>query len=175
MEIRDMLKKICNFLTTILILILLAMAIILIAPRLMGYQSLAVLSGSMEPEISVGSIVFTKETDPAGLEVGDVITYRLSGNTLVTHRVIEHDTVAEQLITQGDANEVADTAPVAYANVVGKVAMHVPLLGYLSIYIKTPLGIAAICGFLIVLILLVFLPEIFSPEEESEKKEKKKK
>ena len=170
-----MLKKICNFLTTILILILFALAIILIAPRLLGYQSLAVLSGSMEPEISVGSIVFAKEIEPAELEVGDVITYRLSGDTLVTHRIIEHDTVAEQFITQGDANDVADNSPVAYDNVVGKVALDVPLLGYLSIYVKTPLGIAAICGFLIILILLVFLPDIFSSDDEKEKKKEQKK
>lgn len=167
-----MLKKICNFLTTILILLLMVLAILLIAPRLLGYQSMAVLSGSMEPEISVGSIVFTKEADPAELEVGDVITYKLSGNTLVTHRIIEKDEVAEQFITQGDANEVADNSPVAYQNVVGKVAMDIPYLGYLSIYIKTPIGIAAICGFLIVLILLVFLPEIFNKEEEKKKEEK---
>lgn len=169
-----MLRKICNILTTILIIALLALAIVLIAPRLLGYQSMAVLSGSMEPEISVGSIVFTKDADPAGLEVGDVITYKLSGNTLVTHRIIEKDEVAEQFITQGDANEVPDNSPVSYQNVVGKVAMDIPYLGYLSIYVKTPLGIAAICGFLVVLILLVFLPDIFSSEEEKEKKKEKK-
>ena len=105
-----MLRKICNFLTTILILVLLVLAIVLIVPRLMGYQSLAVLSGSMEPEISVGSIVFIKETEPADLEVGDVITYRLSGNTLVTHRIIEKDEVVEQFITQGDASRKSDNA-----------------------------------------------------------------
>lgn len=164
-----MLKRICNFLTTILILILLVLAIILIAPRLLGYQSLAVLSGSMEPQIPVGSLVFAKETEPSALEVGDVITYRLSGSTLVTHRVIENDTVSGQLITQGDANDVADSNPVEYQNVVGKVTMHLPWLGYLSIYIKTPLGIAGACGFLVILIILVYLPEIFAPEEKKEK------
>ena len=169
-----MLRKICNFLTTILILLLAALAVILIAPRVMGYQTLAVLSGSMEPEISVGSIVFTKEADPELLEIGDIVTYRLSGNTMVTHRVIENDKTAKQLITQGDANETADASPVTYDNVVGKVAMHLPLLGYLSIYIKTPLGIAAICGFLVVLILLVFLPEVFSKEEKQEEEKQKK-
>lgn len=170
-----MLKKACNFLTTILILILLVLAIILIAPRLLGYQSLAVLSGSMEPEIPVGSLVFAKETEPSALEVGDVITYKLSGTTLVTHRVIENDTVSGQLITQGDANDVADSNPVEYQNVVGKVTMHLPWLGYLSIYIKTPLGIAGICGFFVILIVLVYLPEIFAPakkeDENSDAKE----
>lgn len=170
-----MLRKICGFLTTILIIILAAAAIVLIAPRLMGYQSLAVLSGSMEPGIPVGSIVFTKEADPALLEVGDVVTYRLSGNTMVTHRVIENDTVAEQLIMQGDANETPDASPVAYSNVVGKVAMHLPFLGYISIYIKTPLGIAGACGFLVILILLTFLPEVFTSEKDKEEKEENKK
>ncbi len=170
-----MLRKICNFLTTILIIVLAAMAIVLIAPRLLGYQSLAVLSGSMEPGIPVGSIVFTKEAEATQLEVGDVVTYRLSGNTMVTHRVIENDTVAEQLIMQGDANETPDAAPVEYINVVGKVAMHLPLLGYISIYIKTPLGIAGACGLLVVLILLTFLPEVFTPEEKKEEKENEKK
>lgn len=163
-----MLRKICNLLTTILIIILAAMAILLIAPRLMGYQSLAVLSGSMEPGIPVGSIVFTKEADPSLLETGDVVTYRLSGNTMVTHRVVENDKAAQQLIMQGDANETPDAAPVTYSNVVGKVAMHVPLLGYISIYIKTPLGIAGLCGFLVVLILLTFLPEVFTSEKDKE-------
>lgn len=161
-----MLRKICNFLTTVVIIILAAVAIVLIAPRLLGCQTMAVLSGSMEPEISVGSIVITKEAEPSLIEVGDIITYRLSGNTMVTHRVIENDTVSGQLILQGDANDTPDASPVAYSNVVGKVALHLPLLGYLSIYIKTPLGIAGVCGVFVILILLTFLPEVFSPEED---------
>lgn len=171
-----MLKKVCNFLTTILILILLVLAIILIAPGLLGYRSLAVLSGSMEPKIPVGSLVFAKEAEPSALEVGDVITYRLSGSTLVTHRVIENDTASGQLITKGDANDVADSNPVEYQNVVGKVKMHLPLIGYLSIYIKTPLGIAGACGLIVILIILVYLPEIFAPakkkDEDSDIKER---
>lgn len=169
-----MLKKICDLLAGLLIAGLAIIAAVLILPRCFGYINLAVLSGSMEPEISVGSIVFTKEADPELLKVGDIVTYRLSGNTMVTHRVIENDKTAKQLITQGDANETADASPVTYENVVGKVAMHLPLLGYLSIYIKTPLGIAAICGFLVVLILLVFLPEVFSKEENQVEEKQKK-
>ena len=47
--------------------------------------------------------------------------------------------------------------------------MHVPYLGYISIYIRTPLGIAAACGVLIVVVLLTFLPEVFKKEEETKK------
>ena len=131
-----MLKKICNILSTILLLFMLIVAGLLIVPPIMGYQSLAVLSGSMEPNIGVGAIAYVAETDPAGLEVGDVITYRISGDTFVTHRIVEIDTTAQSVITKGDANDVVDGSPVAFNQIVGRVDFHVPLLGYVSIYIK---------------------------------------
>ena len=59
-----MVKKICDVLTTLILIILAALAALLLVPRLVGYQTYAVLSGSMEPEISVGSIVYTKEVEP---------------------------------------------------------------------------------------------------------------
>lgn len=160
-----MIRKVCNTLTTILLIALAAMAILLLVPRFVGYQTLAVLSGSMEPGIPVGSIVYAGKTDAEELEVGDVITYRLSGSTLVTHRIVEVDEVNEQFITKGDANDVNDGNPVTYEQVVGKVNFHLPLLGYVCIYFRTPLGIAAICALLFVMILLNVLPELFEKKE----------
>ncbi len=160
-----MLQKICNFLLGILIVLLAVFAGILLIPRAVGYQSLAVLSGSMEPEISVGSIVFTKEADFSSLQTGDIITYRIGEETMVTHRIESIDEVNGQVVTKGDANDTADAEPISYSNIVGKVGFFLPLLGYLTIYIKTPLGIAAVCGLLVILILLLFLPEVFKNEE----------
>lgn len=160
-----MLKKICEFLSTILLIFLFALAVILIGPNLLGMKSLAVLSGSMEPKIPVGSIVIIYDVEPDELQTGDVITYNLGGGTLVTHRVVEVDVDNQSIITKGDANEVEDGAPVSFSKVVGKMKMHVPYLGYISIYIRTPLGIAATCGVLIVVVLLTFLPEVFKKEE----------
>lgn len=160
-----MLKKICSILTGILIAVLAILAAILILPKILGYETLAVLSGSMEPGMPVGSIVFVKEAAPEEIQVGDIITYRLSGNTLVTHRVAQIDAQTGDYITKGDANETEDSNPVSYNSVVGIANLHLPLLGYLSIYIKTPLGLAAACGMIIIIILLVFLPEILEKEE----------
>lgn len=167
-----MLKRICNILSKGILVILALIAAVLLIPHILGHQTLAVLSGSMEPKISVGSIVVVKDAEPLDIEVGDVITYRLSGNTLVTHRVVEQDMERRQFITKGDANEAPDAAPVAYESVVGKVAMHFPLLGYLSIYMKTPLGITGICVLLMVMILLNFLPDIFSKEKGANKEKR---
>lgn len=152
---------------------LIVIAATFFVPKALGGESLAVLSGSMEPVIPVGSIVMTLPTEANELKEGDVITYRLSGDTLVTHRVVSNDTSAESLITKGDANDVEDGAPVFYSQVVGKVALHLPIVGYISIYIKTPLGIAGICGVVFVMILLIYLPEIFSEEKKEDKEEKK--
>lgn len=169
-----MFRKICNFLIGIIIAVLAVLAILLLGPRVMGYQGFAVLSGSMEPGIPVGSIVFSKEVDPATLEVGDVITYQLGSDTLVTHRITQIDEENQQVVTKGDANDSEDGSPVAYSQIAGRMDIHIPYLGYITIYIKTPVGIGVICGVLIALILLNFLPEIFSDEEEEPKKKRRK-
>ena len=167
-----MLKKICNTLFTIMVVALALTAAALVVPPLLGYQSMAVLSGSMEPKIGVGAIVYAKEVDVAELETDDIITYRLTGNTMVTHRIVEIDSEQKCFITKGDANDVVDTSPVTYEQVVGRVDFHLPLLGYVSMYIKTPLGIAAACGILFIAVLLCFLPDIFSKEDKKSGKEK---
>ena len=170
-----MLKKICGFLSTILLLVLLALAAVLILPKVFGMETMAVISGSMEPEIPVGSIVCVKETEPSRIQPGDIITYRIGEDTRVTHRVVSNDTTKQEIITKGDANDASDASPVVYADVVGKEVFHLPYVGYISIYARTPLGIGAVCGLVAVILLLTFLPDIFSEEEESPKSEKKKK
>lgn len=167
-----MTKKICNILSTLILIILLILAGILFLPRLAGCQEFAVLSGSMEPTIPVGSLVCDKKPDVSALKVGDIVTYQLSGDTLVTHRIIEIDDFSQNVTTQGDANNVADGSPVPYSNIIGVYAFHVPYLGYLSIYGKTPLGITGICVVLILIILLNFLPDALSSDEKKEKEQK---
>lgn len=170
-----MIQRICNFFMSALILALAILAGILILPRVFGYQSLAVLSGSMEPKMKVGSIVLAKETDVKDIAIGDVITYRLSEHTMVTHRVTGIDKEKKEFTTKGDANNSEDVEAVPFRNVVGKVTCCIPMIGYLSIYAKTPLGIAAICGVLAILILLIYLPEIFAEGSEADSPKKKEK
>ena len=167
-------KKVCSISSTILLIALALIAAALFVPKFLGYDQFAVLSGSMEPNIHVGAIVYAKEADPETLEVGDVITYQISGDTMVTHRIVAIDEAATSVTTKGDANEAEDASPVSYENIVGKYAFNIPYLGYISIYGKTPLGIGAICAVLILIILLNFLPDALS-EDEEEKKEKKEK
>lgn len=161
-----MLKKICGILSTLMIAVLAVVAAALFVPRMLGYETMSVVSGSMEPGIPVGSIVYTNtKTDTADLQKGDIITYKIGEGTRVTHRI---DSIEEtgKFITKGDANNTVDAEPVDAAQIVGKVALSIPYLGYLSIYAKTPLGIAAVAGVVFILILLMFLPDVFSKEKE---------
>ena len=56
--------------------------------RLVGLTPYAVLSGSMEPELPVGSLVYVRAVDPSEVVVGDTITFKLESGTLVTHGTV---------------------------------------------------------------------------------------
>lgn len=114
----------------ILAIVILAAAGVMV-PRLFGVQEYAVATGSMEPEVPIGSLIFVTKTDAEKLVPGDIIAYRegSGAGAPIVHRVVENDTVAKELITKGDANSSEDLFPVGYDQVVGKVVFHVPYIG----------------------------------------------
>ena len=124
-------KRFIKIVTDILLVIVLVIAAVLYIPRLMGLKTYKVLSGSMEPEYHVGSVVYVGKSSIDDIEVGDVITFYINDNTVVTHRVIDKDNDTESFHTKGDANETEDGGSVAYDKVVGKVVLNVPYLGYI--------------------------------------------
>lgn len=104
------------------------------------FNAYVVLSGSMLPEIAVKDIVVTKKVPADRLEVGDVITFIAPdsryGGISITHRIIEkmYDESLGSFTyrTQGDNNNVADAALVPNANVLGRVILKLPKLGYIQ-------------------------------------------
>ena len=105
-----------------------------VVPRLSGATPYTVLTGSMRPDLPPGTLVVVRPVDPGSLRIGDVITYqRESGkSSVVTHRVVSVGVQADGdrvLQTQGDANDVADEAPVREVQVRGRVWYSVPHLG----------------------------------------------
>ena len=137
---RTLVKVIKIISTAALILILLSLAVVYV-PGFLGYHTYSVISGSMEPEIPVGSAVYVHKTDKEDIKPGDVITFIISDNTFVTHRIVSYDEDTSHYTTKGDANEENDIKPVVYENIAGVVKWHIPMLGYLaafleSIYIK---------------------------------------
>ncbi len=146
-----MLRKICNY---GIITVSCLLAVFLLLPRLAGYQVLAVLSGSMEPTIPVGSVIYYKAADPEALKVGDILTYRVDESVLVTHRIAEKNMEEQIFITKGDANKSIDARPVKFSQALGKVEGHLPYLGYVAIFFNTSRGKAVIGGLLAVVLIL---------------------
>ena len=127
---------------TLIMVAAIAVCLALMIPKLAGYSSYVVVSGSMEPNIPVGSLALSKKVDPATLETGDVIVFvnPARGTTPITHRVVSNDTANGKIVTKGDANESEDVNPATYENVVGKVEVHVPYAGSLASMLTSALG-----------------------------------
>ena len=172
--------RIWNTITTILVVLVVIMAILLVGVRLVGFQVYTVLSGSMEPTYHTGSLIYVKKVDYHDIQAGDPITFMLDEDTVATHRVVrvvpdEDDPTVIRFATKGDANENEDGRLVHYKNVIGEPKFSIPGLGYVANYIQNPPGkYVAMCGGAI-LLLLVFIPDIFASDEDDKKKEKKSK
>lgn len=163
-------KKVWNAITTVLVILIVILAILLVGVRLAGFRVFTVLSGSMEPTYHVGSLIYVKDVDYRQLEAGDVITFMLDENTVATHRIIqvvpdEDEPEVLRYATQGDANDAPDGTLVHYKNVIGTPVFTIPQLGYVANYIQNPPGTYIAISGAAILLLLMFLPDLFSEDE----------
>lgn len=127
-------------------------------PMPFGFGSSVVLSGSMEPELYTGDLIFIKETND--YEVGDVVVFQ-SGNIPTVHRIIKIED--NKVTTKGDNNNTADEELIFIWQIKGEVVGRIPLVGYLVNVIKKP--VTTVC-------LIIFM---FWMLEKSYRKEKDKK
>lgn len=154
-------RKIWNIFTTAIVILAVLCAVFLMGSRLLGYRVFNVLSGSMEPNYSVGDLIFVKQVDPNEVKVDDPITFVLNENLVVaTHRVIEIDAANQHFYTKGDANDVPDATPVHFNNLIGVPQFAVPLLGYVSDFVQNPPGMYITIAAGVLLIAAVFLPDL---------------
>ena len=161
-----MLKKVFQVLATLLLVaVILACVGIFVAPHF-GWHLDTVYGGSMEPTIKVGSLAVIKPVDPQDVRVGNVITYTsgAESSTFTTHRVVEVMNTDGSLMfrTKGDANEDPDPSTVAAENVVGRVWMSVPYVGYAMDFVRKPIGFGLLIGIPAALIVGMELRNIFS-------------
>jgi signal peptidase len=116
---------------TILLVLIVLLCVPIAIPNYMGYQVYTVISGSMEPAIPVGSLVYVRQEEPENILADDVIAFYGAGadGAITTHRVVENHVVSGEFVTKGDANDSNDINPIPYANLIGKVAFTIPYLG----------------------------------------------
>ena len=170
------LKKIWNIVSTTLVVLIVLCAVFLMGSRILGFECYTVISGSMQPKYMVGDLLYVKEVDPYSIKKGDDITFILNEDLVVaTHQVIRVDTANQRFYTKGIANEIEDSEPVHFNNVIGVPQFHIPKLGYVSDFVQNPPGMYITIGVGIILILIVFLPDILGKKKKQENAETEEK
>ena len=86
-------RKTLDVLSSALLVLFILFAVLLVGVRIVGIEPHVVLSGSMEPEILTGSLVYVSPVSPEeaqNLKVGDTVTYVVDQRgTKVTHKIYE--------------------------------------------------------------------------------------
>jgi len=130
----------------LLVLSVVSLALIAQAAPFLGGALFAVRSESMTPSLAVGDLVVVRDVDPGLIAVGDVVTIKLTTGSTMTHRVVAITPTDDGPLfqTRGDANGGVDPVAVRADQVVGRLALSVPLLGFLLAMISMPTGLAAL-------------------------------
>lgn len=126
---------------------------------LLGLRPVTVISGSMEPTLPVGSVLFTRTVPVEDVEVGDVVTVERPRDLgLVTHRVVavEDADQGRSLTLRGDANSVDDPQPYVVSEV-GSYVWHVGWLGHLTLLLQSGRGILLVSAVVLFLVAVQLL------------------
>jgi len=143
-----------------------------------NFKIMIVQSGSMQPEIKMGSIVAVKphstSSGQADYKIGDVITFQIAKNKEpITHRIYDIKVVGGEprYITKGDANNAPDQREVSQREIIGKVLFNIPYLGYVVDFAQKPIGFSLI---IIIPALIIIFDEARKIYEEVKKRKAKK-
>lgn len=163
-------RNVVNVLVSVVLILAVLLLVFTAFSPVKSIQILRVMSGSMEPKIKVGGVVIVNKIPTESLKVGDVITFTSSDdqNMTVTHRLVEikDQEDGKVFLTRGDANQSNDIGEVRPDQVKGKVLLSVPFLGYISVWIKQPLGFALM---VILPAVLIIINEIINIKKSIEK------
>ena len=115
-------------------------------PEVLGVESYYVKTGSMEPNIPKGSMVYIEKIEINDIQPGiDILLFSNEAeNKSFTHRVMSVDYENEMVVTKGDASKVSDPLPTPFANCKGRVLFFFPYWGYVVQALNTVWGKVAI-------------------------------
>lgn len=116
-----------------LLYILISIYLIIFIPSIWGEKPLVILSGSMEPILKVGGILYYKEENINDFNEGDVLVYQLNDH-IISHRIVK--VLDDSFITKGDNNKSIDTYEVLNYQILGKgTNWSIPYIGYYADFI----------------------------------------
>lgn len=145
---------------------IIAAALFYLGLILLGYQPMAMVTGSMQKTIPVGSLVVSQSVDPDALEVGDVISFEkpIGGNRIDTHRIVavRRDHGKLHYRTKGDSNPIVDPWLIQFEQgmTAHRMVFSVPHAGHALLIARSAPGRIAVIALACLLILLSVLKAI---------------
>ena len=130
-----------------------ACAVVAVYLAAIGDRPLIVRSGSMEPALYPGDVIFVENVEARQLEVGDIATFTGVGGVKdsLSHRVRSVTTDGQTLTitTRGDANLGEETIRITATAIVGRATWRIARIGFAVMWAATATArwIAAIAGF----------------------------
>ena len=127
-----MLVRIKDFIFRI-VYILLIIYLLVFIPTFWGHKPLVVISGSMEPVLKVGGILYYEKIDVNEFDEGDILVYTTKDH-VISHRIV--NITDNGFITKGDVNNSVDGELVNENQILGKgTNWSIPFIGYYADYI----------------------------------------
>lgn len=146
-------RKIIKICLTPLFIIILFLCIYIIYQKfilkknnidLFGFKTFIVLTGSMEPTISINDLILIKEVKEDEIKVNDIITFHLNNsNSTITHRIVEKFEIdgTTYYKTKGDNNNANDSDKITYKNIDGLYIFKMNKVGVILTEIFTGTGL----------------------------------
>lgn len=129
-----MLIKIKNVIFRILYVFIIIYLLVFV-PCLWGHKPLVVISGSMEPTLKVGGILYYEKMELEDFKINDILVYKTKDH-IISHRIV--NIVDDGFITKGDANNSVDNNLINKNQVLGKgTNWSIPYIGYYADFIYT--------------------------------------
>ncbi len=115
------------------------------------FGAYVIISESMIPSINVNDAVVTMRTTEKDIKVNDIITFISkeieTQGTPITHRVVgivyedpPKNTKVLGYRTKGDHNNTQDFALISPDEVLGKMLIRIPFVGYVQTFLTRPIG-----------------------------------
>lgn len=144
-------KKVLRLAVNGIITLFIAAAAAVVILMIAGIRAYVVKTGSMEPAIMTGSICLVdQKAKVSDIKTGDIITFRVSERTVVTHRAVR---IRDGMIyTKGDANNTEDEEAVTSEELVGKCILSIKGAGKVLKALRSPFGIVSAAMLIVILI-----------------------
>lgn len=131
-------KKVFSKIMLVLTMFFVVLSVLVLLMPIFGIEPTVMLTGSMNPQIPVGSICFINKNHSFNdLKVNDIIVYK-TPQYRVVHRIVRK--TDEGYKTKGDNNKKEDVAVITKDIYYGKYIFSIPYIGYIATNLQNPFG-----------------------------------